>query len=238
MPRHVNENVSRRRAWLLSAALHVLVLAGIFRISPRSADPSFLGGPLSIRLGGQGATSTPLGTGARALQSPGAARSKEAGAKRQEKPAQETTGQLAAPPAQADAPGKIAAPDVPTEGSGRAGGAGETGEPSPALTGIGDGAGSATLLGAGGELAEAPRPPYPAWARERGIEGRIELEIEVLATGSVGEVRVVSDTTGSPELVRYTVRWVRKALRYEPARIGGRPVTTYDRRAWVYELKG
>ena len=132
-----------------------------------------------------------------------------------------------------------AAPGIGSEGPGAGGGGtGETGDPSPALAGLGDGTGFATLLGLGGGLSEAPKPPYPAWARERGIEGRIELEIEVLPTGSVGEVRVVSDTTKSPELVRYTVAWVKKELRYEPARIGGRPLTTYDRRAWVYEIKG
>ncbi len=239
MARHVNGNILRRRAWALSTLLHLLVLAGFFWISSRPAKPAFPGGPLSVRLGGQGGTSTRLGTSdlppsaALLPLSVKTARGKNGRSRKSPEGEREPGGDVSAAPS--------AAPGIGSEGPGPGaggGGTGETGDPSPALAGLGDGTGFATLLGLGGGLSEAPKPPYPAWARERGIEGRIELEIEVLPTGSVGEVRVVSDTTKSPELVRYTVAWVKKELRYEPARIGGRPLTTYDRRAWVYEIKG
>jgi TonB family protein len=57
----------------------------------------------------------------------------------------------------------------------------------------------------------------------RPCEGQIQLEIEILTTGEVGEVRVVSGI--SPEADASVVATM-KSCRFDPAEVGGQPVVT------------
>jgi protein TonB len=52
-----------------------------------------------------------------------------------------------------------------------------------------------------------PPPPYPADAASRGIEGVLEVEVEVLPDGTVGQVRLLS-SSGSPILDRCALAWI------------------------------
>ena len=65
--------------------------------------------------------------------------------------------------------------------------------------------------------------PYPKAARSSGVEGRIRLEVEVLPTGQVGTVRVLSGLGYG--LDEAAARALRKC-RFEPATVGGRAVAT------------
>jgi protein TonB len=67
-----------------------------------------------------------------------------------------------------------------------------------------------------------PLPAYPAAARERGLEGVVTLNVEVLASGGVGEVHVAV-SSGVPVLDDAAVAAVRRWT-FAPAREGARPV--------------
>ncbi len=69
---------------------------------------------------------------------------------------------------------------------------------------------------------DPPAPVYPPASRRRGEQGLVVLEVEVLADGRAGDVRVV-ETPGYPRLVDAAVRAVRQAA-FRPATRGGRPV--------------
>jgi len=71
-----------------------------------------------------------------------------------------------------------------------------------------------------------PLPPYPAAAREQGIEGTVLLDVLVLADGRVGEARV-RQSSGSPALDAAALEAVRRWT-FTPARRGPEPVD-----AWV-----
>jgi TonB family protein len=75
-------------------------------------------------------------------------------------------------------------------------------------------------------LSGKNRPPrYPPAAVRKGIEGRVLLQLEVLADGTVGEVTVV-ESSGSDLLDEEAIRKVR-TWRFGPARSGGRPVASH-----------
>lgn len=64
---------------------------------------------------------------------------------------------------------------------------------------------------------------YPPNAKRLGIEGQVQLEVEVLDDGSVGEVRVVKGLGhGLDEAATAAL----KKCRFSPAEVGGQPVTT------------
>lgn len=66
-----------------------------------------------------------------------------------------------------------------------------------------------------------PAPAYPDDARRRGLEGVVEIEAEVLPTGSVGNARV---RTGAEPLAGAALAAVRQ-WQFQPARRGGAPVS-------------
>ncbi len=94
-------------------------------------------------------------------------------------------------------------------------------------TAIGSGAQGAAVSGAGlcdskPAPAYRPEPVYPAFARRLGYEGRVVLHIQVLATGSVGTVRV-ERSSGYAVLDEAALESV-KRWRFKPAQRGGQPV--------------
>ena len=67
-----------------------------------------------------------------------------------------------------------------------------------------------------------PPPSYPAIARRNGLQGRVVLNVEVLANGSSGKVTVQS-SSGYAMLDNAAVQTV-KTWRFVPARHGGQVV--------------
>ena len=67
-----------------------------------------------------------------------------------------------------------------------------------------------------------PKPPYPALARRRGYEGKVWLEMEVLASGKVGKIWVTK-SSGYDILDRSALKTV-KDWRFFPAQFAGVPV--------------
>ena len=67
-----------------------------------------------------------------------------------------------------------------------------------------------------------PKPPYPALARRRGYEGRVWLEMEVLASGKVGKIWV-KESSGYEILDRSALKTIQD-WRFIPARFGNIPV--------------
>lgn len=70
------------------------------------------------------------------------------------------------------------------------------------------------------KLEECEAPPE---SKRRGIEGKVKLEVEVLADGSVGEVKVTSGL--EPELDALVVAAL-KRCHFAPAEVAGQPVAT------------
>lgn len=68
-----------------------------------------------------------------------------------------------------------------------------------------------------------PPPIYPQVARERGYEGTVVLDVEVLASGEAGAVRVL-ESSGHDVLDEAAVRALRQ-WRFRPARRWRHPVT-------------
>src|SRR5262249_45421698 len=68
-------------------------------------------------------------------------------------------------------------------------------------------------------------PTYPASARRMGIQGTVQLKVQVLANGRVGEI-IVESSAGHDDLDQAAADAVRK-WRFEPARRGSEPVATW-----------
>jgi periplasmic protein TonB len=84
-----------------------------------------------------------------------------------------------------------------------------------AATGGTGGSPGTGMAGAGGGGGRFPSPPYPSFARSRGIQGSVLLTILVNAAGAV-ESAVVAGSTGYSELDNYAAGWVRRNWRFPP----------------------
>lgn len=80
----------------------------------------------------------------------------------------------------------------------------------PSSSGGGTGGSGISSTGGGGRF---PTPPYPTFARSRGIQGSVMLTIVVNAAGAV-ESAIVSGSTGYSELDSYAASWVRRNWRF------------------------
>ena len=121
------------------------------------------------------------------------------------------------------------------EGSGRGkGGSGLGGPGKGTGTGRGGGRGGSGGGGSGGggpggggpgaasaRYAENPKPLYPQEARNKGYQGRVLLQVEVLPNGRVGEVEV-KESSGYETLDESALITVKK-WRFIPATKGGVP---------------
>lgn len=76
----------------------------------------------------------------------------------------------------------------------------------------GGGTGGSGISGVGGG-GRFPTPPYPSFARSRGIQGTVMLTIVVNSAGLV-EKTLVSNSTGFSELDSYAASWVRRNWRF------------------------
>ena len=78
----------------------------------------------------------------------------------------------------------------------------------------------------------APTPAYPAWAREAGVTGRVLLEVLVGRDGRVRRVVIVKDANGLGGDAQETLlRWV-----FRPARVNGAAVATWVAVPIVFRL--
>ncbi len=80
-----------------------------------------------------------------------------------------------------------------------------------------------------------PRPTYPLYSRRYGEEGRAVLLVEIRADGSAGKVEVVQ-SSGYRRLDEVALRALRRAT-FIPAKVGGRPVASQQRIAFVFRLE-
>jgi protein TonB len=60
-----------------------------------------------------------------------------------------------------------------------------------------------------------PDPPYPRWARQQGVQGRLLVLVDVAANGTVSSV-AVRETSGHPPLDRHAVDWLRQQWTWAP----------------------
>jgi len=88
----------------------------------------------------------------------------------------------------------------------------------------------------GASLVELPSPQYPNYCRKRGQEGTVVLEVEVLADGTAGEIRVVQASRYS-RLTTAAVEAARRA-RFAPALRDGRAVVSTVTIPFRFELHG
>lgn len=81
-----------------------------------------------------------------------------------------------------------------------------------------------------------PRPPYPMVARRMGYHGKVVLNVEVLAEGKAGEVKL-HQSCGYDILDNAAVQTV-KTWRFSPARRFGQPVTQWFLVPIKFSLEG
>ena len=60
-----------------------------------------------------------------------------------------------------------------------------------------------------------PDPPYPRWARQQRVQGRLLVLVDVAANGTVSSV-AVRETSGHPPLDQHAVDWVRQHWSWAP----------------------
>lgn len=70
-----------------------------------------------------------------------------------------------------------------------------------------------------------PRPPYPLVARRMGYQGKVVLNVEVLAEGKAGEVKLQT-SSGFDILDRAALQTV-KTWKFSPATRFGQPITQW-----------
>lgn len=80
-----------------------------------------------------------------------------------------------------------------------------------------------------------PAPAYPAAARRRGLEGRVQLKVALAATGVIDEI-TVSESSGSPLLDEAAMAAVRR-WRCKPARIDGKAVSALALQRITFHLQ-
>jgi protein TonB len=81
-----------------------------------------------------------------------------------------------------------------------------------------------------------PRPPYPMVARRMGYHGKVVLNVEVLAEGRAGEVKL-HQSCGYDILDNAAMQTV-KTWRFSPARRFGQPVTQWFLVPIKFSLEG
>lgn len=86
----------------------------------------------------------------------------------------------------------------------------------PATTGPpggGGGAGQGLRTGGAGSKGKFPQPPYPSWAKARGITGSVTLSVTHDATGTITRVRILA-TCGDSQLDSYTSAFIQRRWRF------------------------
>ncbi|MCD4819001.1 MAG: energy transducer TonB [Candidatus Cloacimonetes bacterium] len=79
-------------------------------------------------------------------------------------------------------------------------------------------------------------PIYPEEEKKYGKEGKIWLEVEISKNGTVGEVNILGNETGSEALAKSSIEATKK-WKYEPAYRDGKPITCWVKFPVVFTLK-
>ncbi len=80
-----------------------------------------------------------------------------------------------------------------------------------------------------------PKPPYPRMAKERGYEGTVLLEVEVLSSGMAGKIRL-KKSSGYSCLDEPAIGAVKK-WQFIPAKEGGKPIDMWVAIPIRFELR-
>ena len=62
---------------------------------------------------------------------------------------------------------------------------------------------------------EFPDPPYPRWARQQGVQGRLLVLVDVAASGVPSSV-AVRESCGHPSLDQHAIDWLRQRWTWAP----------------------
>lgn len=81
-----------------------------------------------------------------------------------------------------------------------------------------------------------PRPPYPLVARRMGYQGKVVLNVEVLADGRAGEVKL--QTSSGFEILDKSALQTVKTWKFSPATRFGRPITQWVLVPIKFSLEG
>ncbi len=79
--------------------------------------------------------------------------------------------------------------------------------------GGGGGAAQGLRTGGAGSKGKFPQPPYPSWARAKGVAGSVTLAVSHDATGTVTSVRILA-TCGDSQLDSYTSGFIQRRWRF------------------------
>ena len=79
----------------------------------------------------------------------------------------------------------------------------------------------------------APPPPYPALAKQAGIQGLVRLEVRVARNGRAEVLKVLE---GEPVLADAAITAVQR-WRYKPRLVNGRPVSTLSEVTFNFQLR-
>lgn len=60
-----------------------------------------------------------------------------------------------------------------------------------------------------------PDPPYPRWARQQGMQGKLQLLVEVSASGGIDDLKV-RETSGHDLLDKHVLDWVKANWSWAP----------------------
>lgn len=60
-----------------------------------------------------------------------------------------------------------------------------------------------------------PDPPYPRWARQQGVQGRLLVLVDVAASGAPSSV-AVRESSGHPSLDQHAIDWLRHQWTWAP----------------------
>jgi len=86
------------------------------------------------------------------------------------------------------------------------------------------------------EILSRVEPSYPAYARRKGIEGKVILRFEINNDGSLGEITVVQSVmTGRRGLDQATINAIKK-WEFSPAMRHGEPVPSVMILPFVFSL--
>ena len=60
-----------------------------------------------------------------------------------------------------------------------------------------------------------PNPPYPRWARQQGMQGKLQLLVEISPSGSITDLKL-RETSGHDLLDRHVLDWVKANWSWAP----------------------
>jgi protein TonB len=66
-----------------------------------------------------------------------------------------------------------------------------------------------------GSAGVFPDPPYPRWARQQGMQGKLQLLVDVAPSGAIADLKV-RETSGHDLLDKHVLDWVKANWSWAP----------------------